>query len=101
RDRGHALPAARPQREAAPAPVGRAQARHARRLAPVRHGRLEAGKEARAERPDHLLLDHSGAQEMKIEIVSDVICPWCYIGKRRLEKAFSLINVSPEISWLP
>jgi predicted DsbA family dithiol-disulfide isomerase len=24
---------------------------------------------------------------MKIEIWSDVICPWCYIGKRRFEKA--------------
>lgn len=24
---------------------------------------------------------------MKIEIWSDVVCPWCYIGKRRLEKA--------------
>ena len=24
---------------------------------------------------------------MKVEIWSDVVCPWCYIGKRRLEKA--------------
>jgi predicted DsbA family dithiol-disulfide isomerase len=24
---------------------------------------------------------------MRIEIWSDVVCPWCYIGKRRLEKA--------------
>ena len=24
---------------------------------------------------------------MKIEIWSDVVCPFCYIGKRRLEKA--------------
>jgi len=26
---------------------------------------------------------------VKIEIWSDVVCPWCYIGKRRLEKALS------------
>lgn len=26
-------------------------------------------------------------QRMKIEIWSDVVCPWCWIGKRRLEKA--------------
>lgn len=26
-------------------------------------------------------------QRMKIDIVSDVVCPWCYIGKRRLERA--------------
>ena len=24
---------------------------------------------------------------MQIEIWSDVICPWCYIGKRHFEKA--------------
>jgi predicted DsbA family dithiol-disulfide isomerase len=23
---------------------------------------------------------------VKIEIWSDVVCPWCYIGKRRLER---------------
>jgi len=26
---------------------------------------------------------------MQIEIWSDVICPWCYIGKRRFEKALA------------
>ena len=26
---------------------------------------------------------------MRIEIWSDVVCPWCYIGKRRLERALS------------
>jgi predicted DsbA family dithiol-disulfide isomerase len=28
-----------------------------------------------------------GKEKIKIGVVSDVICPWCYIGKRRLEKA--------------
>lgn len=38
-----------------------------------------------------------------IEIVSDVICPWCYIGKRRLERALALLGdeVRAEITWLP
>jgi len=27
-----------------------------------------------------------------IEVVSDVVCPWCYIGKRRLEKALALMG---------
>lgn len=27
---------------------------------------------------------------MKLEVASDVICPWCYIGKRRLERALHL-----------
>ena len=26
---------------------------------------------------------------MRIEIWSDVVCPWCYIGKRRLETALA------------
>ncbi len=26
-------------------------------------------------------------QKIKVDIISDVVCPWCYIGKRRLEKA--------------
>jgi predicted DsbA family dithiol-disulfide isomerase len=25
--------------------------------------------------------------KIKVDVVSDVVCPWCYIGKRRLEKA--------------
>jgi predicted DsbA family dithiol-disulfide isomerase len=38
---------------------------------------------------------------VKIEIASDVICPWCYIGKKRLEKAIALSGIEPEIHWLP
>src|SRR5690348_12734962 len=26
---------------------------------------------------------------LTIDVISDVICPWCFIGKRRLEKALS------------
>ena len=25
-----------------------------------------------------------------IDVVSDVVCPWCYIGKHRLERALTL-----------
>ncbi len=31
-------------------------------------------------------------QVIKIDIVSDVICPWCYIGKRRLDKAIEALD---------
>jgi predicted DsbA family dithiol-disulfide isomerase len=30
------------------------------------------------------------AMTLPIEMVSDVVCPWCFIGKRRLEKAIAL-----------
>jgi len=33
--------------------------------------------------------DLDGEQPIDIEIWSDVVCPWCYIGKRRLEQALA------------
>ncbi|MEX2472608.1 MAG: DsbA family oxidoreductase [Gemmatimonadota bacterium] len=36
---------------------------------------------------------------MKIEIWSDVVCPWCYIGKRRLERALEDRADPVEIVW--
>ena len=43
------------------------------------------------------------ATPLLIEIASDVVCPWCYIGKRRLEKAIDLLQgeVEVRIEWLP
>lgn len=43
------------------------------------------------------------AKPILIEIASDVICPWCYIGKRRLEKALASLKgeVEARIEWLP
>ena len=40
---------------------------------------------------------------MLIEIASDVVCPWCYIGKRRLEKALAQLGgeIDIRIEWLP
>lgn len=38
-----------------------------------------------------------------VEVVSDVICPWCFIGKRRLEKALVLLGDPPDVrvAWRP
>lgn len=30
--------------------------------------------------------------KIKIDIVSDVVCPWCYIGKRRIERAMNSVS---------
>jgi len=39
---------------------------------------------------------------VRIEVASDVVCPWCYIGKKRLEKALALLGeMQPEVRWLP
>ena len=39
----------------------------------------------------------------KINIVSDVVCPWCIIGYKRLEQAIKELNVEDkiEIEWQP
>lgn len=34
---------------------------------------------------------------MKIEIWSDVVCPWCYVGKRRFEKALARFAGAGEV----
>ena len=37
-----------------------------------------------------------------IDIISDVMCPWCYIGKRRLEKALEMVpEADVDIHWRP
>src|SRR4051812_15490744 len=42
------------------------------------------------------------AKPLQIDIVSDVVCPWCYIGKRRVENALSLVpDVAVEVNWRP
>jgi predicted DsbA family dithiol-disulfide isomerase len=36
-----------------------------------------------------------------VDVISDVICPWCYIGKRRLEKAIAALDGPVKVRWLP
>jgi predicted DsbA family dithiol-disulfide isomerase len=46
----------------------------------------------------------SGAPKIavSIDIVSDVVCPWCYLGKARLEAALAgLPDIEAEIHWRP
>ena len=44
---------------------------------------------------------------MNIDIISDVVCPWCYIGKRQIEAALSRYAQQhpgvdqPRVSWRP
>jgi len=44
---------------------------------------------------------------VQIDIVSDVVCPWCFIGKRHLEQALAMYRQrhpeasAPEVRWHP
>lgn len=47
-------------------------------------------------------MNHAG-MSFHIEVYSDIVCPWCYVGKRRLEKALALLEpeARPYVSWRP
>ncbi|MDD6793731.1 MAG: DsbA family protein, partial [Thermobifida fusca] len=38
---------------------------------------------------------------MEIVIYSDIVCPWCYIGKRRLEQALESYDGEVTIRYRP
>ena len=42
-------------------------------------------------------------QNVHIDIISDVVCPWCYLGQRRLKLALDEVQgeVSADIAWKP
>ncbi len=36
-----------------------------------------------------------------VDVTSDLICPWCFVAKRRIERAASMLGKSLEIRWHP
>ena len=39
---------------------------------------------------------------ISIDVISDVVCPWCYVGKRRLERALALVpQYAATVRWRP
>jgi predicted DsbA family dithiol-disulfide isomerase len=39
---------------------------------------------------------------LTLDVFSDVVCPWCYLGKRRLERALSLVpELDVSVRWRP
>ncbi len=44
----------------------------------------------------------TNVQTLPITIIQDVVCPWCFVGKRRLEQALATRpDLTAEISWRP
>lgn len=46
------------------------------------------------------------ATQLRVDVISDVVCPWCYLGKRRLEDALMQLasarpDVEPVLRWFP
>lgn len=40
-------------------------------------------------------------QTIRIDIISDIVCPWCLIGYKQLEKALALAGMEGDIRWHP
>jgi predicted DsbA family dithiol-disulfide isomerase len=44
-------------------------------------------------------VDHVDAAPLTVEVWADVVCPWCYIGKRRLEAATEQVGGEVRLVW--
>ena len=38
---------------------------------------------------------------LQVDVIADLICPWCYLGKRRLDDALSAVHGPSLVSWYP
>jgi predicted DsbA family dithiol-disulfide isomerase len=65
-----------------------------------------AGPSALAHAPDPastVIVKERHCMSLTISVFSDVVCPWCLIGKRRLERALDQLGIrdSTTVEWLP
>ena len=46
--------------------------------------------------------DYAGSPAtLQVDIIADLICPWCYLGKRRLDEALEAVRGPSKVSWYP
>lgn len=43
----------------------------------------------------------AGTATLSIEIIADLVCPFCFIGKRRLDEALKAVQGPSAVSWYP
>jgi len=53
-----------------------------------------------------MTLASAAPRTMAIDVISDVVCPWCFVGRRRLGAALALLaqrepGIHPVVSWHP
>jgi len=46
-------------------------------------------------------MSETQSRPIAIDAIADVVCPWCYIGKRRLEAAIAAQDVEVHVRWRP
>ena len=38
---------------------------------------------------------------LQVDVIADLACPWCYLGKRRLDEALAAVHGPSVVSWFP
>jgi len=52
-------------------------------------------------RPTGPELGPAPAAALHVEVIADLVCPFCYIGKRRLDQAMQAVQGPSDVSWYP
>jgi predicted DsbA family dithiol-disulfide isomerase len=45
--------------------------------------------------------DAASPAMLQVDIIADLVCPWCYLGKRRLDDALLSVHGPSTVSWFP
>lgn len=45
--------------------------------------------------------DSQSLATLRVDVIADLICPWCYLGKRRLDDALAAVHGPSAVSWYP
>ncbi|MDZ7767708.1 MAG: DsbA family oxidoreductase [Woeseiaceae bacterium] len=45
--------------------------------------------------------DAVAAATLRVNVIADLVCPWSYVGKRRLEKALAAVRGPSIVNWTP
>ena len=53
--------------------------------------------------PDHFVSASGAKASLAIEVISDAICPWCWVAKRRLDRVIAALapDVAASVTWRP
>ena len=45
--------------------------------------------------------DGQSPATLQVDVIADLICPWSYLGKRRLDDALAAVRGPSRVSWYP
>jgi predicted DsbA family dithiol-disulfide isomerase len=45
--------------------------------------------------------EDGSAATLQVDVIADLVCPWCYLGKRRLADALAAVRGPSHVRWVP